>query len=809
MYTIVLALGVAWAQEAPASEAPAPEAPRHINAVLRHPVEPAYPAEAAGQSGELAIIVDVGPDGVVTNAVYASGPEVFAPAAIEAGRALIFTPATEGGVPVATRVSVRFAFTPPLEPATEPPGTVEELTVRGVRTLAELETHAVTTIDATELARTGGDDLGEAIGGVAGVAMARGNADSTKPIIRGQVERRLLVLFDGVRHESQKWGLDHATEIDPFAAGEISVIKGAAGVRYGPDAIGGVVLVEPPPLRVDAGVGGKVQLVGVSNGQRGVAAARLDGALTALPGFSWRVEGNYGRGAALSTPTYVLGNTGSQEWNAGATLGFARDIWSIETSWRHFDQRGGVCYCVRSGTPDDFLSQLEADAPINAELWETTYAIDRPYQSVTHDVATTSASVATDLGQVGVTYAFQSNRRQEFEQTRASITGPQYDFTLRTHSLDATFDHRSAALGPAALSGSLGVATSFQENVYSGLPLIPNFRAFQGGVFGTERLAFAAGAVEVGARYDHLSRTAWLTTSAFERALSRDTLEEGDCVRDEKSAACAASYDAGSVSVGGIWHLVPDHLDARLDLSSATRFPNADELYMNGSAPTFPVYALGDPGLGTETTWGASPTVGLRLPWIEAEASAYANYIDDYVYFAPELGDGGEILVDVTIQGAWPRFSYRPIDALFYGADGGVTVHPHETVSVGIQGALVRAVDLATDRGLVMVPADRLEATARYMPPLPVEEPFVELSAEYVFEQTRSDPTAELAPPPDGYLLLDAAIGASFRVGGRVLHAGVEARNLLNTRYRDYSSLLRYYADEPGREVRLRLGLDF
>jgi iron complex outermembrane receptor protein len=121
----------------------------------------------------------------------------------------------------------------------------------------------------------------------------------------------------------------------------------------------------------------------------------------------------------------------------------------------------------------------------------------------------------------------------------------------------------------------------------------------------------------------------------------------------------------------------------------------------------------------------------------------------------------------------------------------------------------VRAVDLATDRGLVMVPADRLEATARYMPPLPVEEPFVELSAEYVFEQTRSDPTAELAPPPDGYLLLDAAIGASFRVGGRVLHAGVEARNLLNTRYRDYSSLLRYYADEPGREVRLRLGLDF
>ncbi len=36
-----------------------------------------------------------------------------------------------------------------------------------------------------------------------------------------------------------------ATEIDPFSAGSISVIRGAAGARYGPDAIGGVILVEP------------------------------------------------------------------------------------------------------------------------------------------------------------------------------------------------------------------------------------------------------------------------------------------------------------------------------------------------------------------------------------------------------------------------------------------------------------------------------------------------------------------------------------------------------------------------------------
>ena len=70
-----------------------------------------------------------------------------------------------------------------------------------------------------------------------------------KPIIRGQDERRNLILFDRVRHAGQKWGVDHAPEIDPFAAGSITVIKGAGGIRWGPDAIGGVVLVDPLPLR--------------------------------------------------------------------------------------------------------------------------------------------------------------------------------------------------------------------------------------------------------------------------------------------------------------------------------------------------------------------------------------------------------------------------------------------------------------------------------------------------------------------------------------------------------------------------------
>lgn len=823
----IVATLIAFAPGALAQEpTPAPEdlptsEPVKVKPRLIEPETPDYPAEALPDrlTGRVTLKVTVAVDGTVTDVAYESGgPEVFVAPAIEAARRLRFDPGTRDGVPVPWRIAVHFDFAPPPDPAPPEPSPedhvpTEEIVVYGQRSLAASETHAVTTISVEDLERSGGDDLGETISDVPGVAMGRGNSDSTKPIIRGQVERRLLVLFDGVRHESQKWGLDHATEIDPFAAGEVHVIKGAAGVRYGPDAIGGVVLVEPPPLRADAGIGGKAQVVGSSNGLRGVAAARVDGASAALPGFAWRVEGNYARGAALSTPTYVLGNTASEEWNAGGKVGYSRGITQLEGSYRHFDLAGGVCYCVQSGSPEDFLSQLDADAPVGADIWTTTYEIGRPYQAVTHDIALARSTFSLGGGgKVKVTYAFQANLRQEFEPAREAITGPQYDFTLRTHSLDASLDHSEVGLRSVGwLRGGLGLAGTFQENVYRGLPLIPNFRSFQGGVYGFERLDTGPVEVEVGARYDHLSRTAYLTPSAFQRSVARDTLSVEDCEVGEDAASCPAAYDAASASLGGLWQVVPDRLEARVDLSTASRFPNADELYMNGSAPTFPVYALGDPSLGPETTWGTSPTLGLRLAWIEAEASTYLNYIDDYVYFAPELGDDGEPVVDVTIEGAFPRFAYRPIDALFYGFDGGVTLAPEAPVGLVLQGAVVRAVDAGTEGPLVMIPADRVEATARMAPRQigPFAESFAEVSGLYVFEQTHVDLDADLAPPPDAYFLLDAAVGAQLPLGKRTLKLGLEAHNILNARYRDYSSLLRYYADEPGRDVRLRVGLDF
>ena len=405
---------------------------------------------------------------------------------------------------------------------------------------AETHTHATTRLDAADLDRAAGQDLAESLSGVAGVTHARCGADNAKPIIRGQQERRLLLLYDGVRHESQKWGLDHAPEVDPFSAGAIEVVRGAAGVRYGPDAIGGVVLVEPKPMRSETGVDGEFGVVGVSNGRRGVVDVRLDGMAASTPGLSWRLHGNLSKGADLQTPTYVLGNTASQVWNADASVQQTFGRSSVKASYRHYDLSAGLCYCASNTSLDALRDPLALDQPVGSEDWVSTYEIGSPRQQVTHDLAMVRGVFGLANGAViRATYAFQVNHREEFEPTRGEVDTAQYDFSLRTHLVDGAFVQQDRVLGEQlTLEGGFGVDAGLQENIYQGLPLIPNFRSLSAGMYAHQRLVVEGAAVELGGRYDHQSRTSYLTSTAFRAHEARGTLAPEDCSLDDDVQRC-------------------------------------------------------------------------------------------------------------------------------------------------------------------------------------------------------------------------------------------------------------------------------
>ncbi|MGE0400291.1 MAG: TonB-dependent receptor [Kofleriaceae bacterium] len=667
-----------------------------------------------------------------------------------------------------------------------------------------------TVLTGAALERTRGRSFADALADVPGVAQLRSATGLGKPIVRGQYGRRLLTLVDGVRHRSQDWGIDHAPEIDPFIADKLTVVRGASGVRYGPDAIGGAILVDPPALRQTPGIEGEAHLIGLSNGAGGSTAARIQGAPRAIPELAWRTEASVRRLAASTTPDYALDNTGLFEWSAGATVGY-RGRGEYTLSYVRYQARIGVCTCLRIDSADDFFAQLESRRPIGVDSYRRDLAIERPYQAVSHDLAIARARWSVPGGELSARYAFQYDHRREYDIVRDAIDGPQYNFRLLTNDAEVSFDHRPLKISEDAhLRGSVGATGLAQWNRYTGLTLIPDFTAWSVGAFAIERLIAPQYEVEVGARLDTLSRSASFLRRDFLSLVRSDQIARDACSDSEAEFVdCDSSYRTLSTSAGALYRF--GDWSAKLDLSTASRAPNTDEQYLNGTSPTFPVLGLGKPDLGPETTYSASATVTHQSTHVAGELSAYANTIDDYIYFAPAIDANGDPIFDVLIRGTFPRFTTRAVDALFYGADGGVVVTPVTGLELGAQFSVVRARNRTDGGYLVFVPPDRARGSVTYRRSTlwGARNPYLSVAGTYVTRQRRFDVSADLSAPPPAYATLDAELGFESCVCEHALRFALQGTNLTNTRYRDYTSLLRYFADQPGWQLLFRMSFHF
>ena len=165
----------------------------------------------------------------------------------------------------------------------------------------------------------------------------------------------------------------------------------------------------------------------------------------------------------------------------------------------------------------------------------------------------------------------------------------------------------------------------------------------------------------------------------------------------------------------------------------------------------------------------------------------------------PDLADGRVGLIPFVAEG---------IQGGFRLSESGRLVNWLEVLG---QASLLRA-DNTTDNGpLAFVPPNRVRGalTFRREELFGFRNLYAEVSSTLVDRQRRFDINTDFAPPPDGYFLLGAEIGAERKAFGQRMKIALTGRNLTNQRYREYTSLLRYFADRPGLQAMLRLSLLF
>ena len=652
----------------------------------------------------------------------------------------------------------------------------------------KIQTETVSKLNDRQKEQNIGLSLGEGLSKIAGVNSIKNGPGIFKPIINGLHSNRILIQNNEVRQEGQQWGSEHGPEIDPFVVDEFLVVKGANSVRYGSDAMGGVIILNPKKLPDTIGINAQLNTAAFTNGRMGVLSGLVEGKFKKAESLSFRVQGTLKRAGNFKTPDYFLKNSGFAEKNYSATVQYQKNQLKAEIFYSRFNSKIGIFTGSHIGNITDLLAAIASDKLKPEFQTGFSYRIDRPYQTIVHDLA--KISIAKNDGKRGLfkaVYGLQNDLRKEFDKDKplndslAALNNPDLLFKIITHSIDLIWEQTNSL----KWKNSFGLSGMTQKNVWNGRFFIPNFRNYSGGIFAISQRNFKNITLEAGLRYDYK----WLI--AYRRFQTG-----GDVV------STITQYDSFSGSIGANYKPT-NQLTFKINVATAWKAPTANELYSNGLHHGSATVEIGDETLTKENSISSFFTTEYMSKKLNITVSAFSNHISNFIYLAPKVP------ATLTIKGAFPTYLYKQANVVLNGIDfsGKYMINP--AISFRNSTSLIWAYNKTIDDHLTQIAPSRIENGFDYaFETQKLQKAYLGFSVNTVFEQKRF-PTAaseqDYLNPPKGYSLLNFNAGSSINFRKQIIRVGISAENILNTKYRDYLNRFRYFADETGRSFSIKL----
>ena len=86
-----------------------------------------------------------------------------------------------------------------------------------------------------------------------------------------------------------------------------------------------------------------------------------------------------------------------------------------------------------------------------------------------------------------------------------------------------------------------------------------------------------------------------------------------------------------------------------------------------------------------------------------------------------------------------------------------------------------------------------------------LKENYLTINTEYNNKQWRVPANSDYLNPPKAFTLINLEVGSTLYFKKQAVQVGLSCNNLLNTSYRNYMNRFRYYSDEMGRNITLRI----
>jgi len=595
-------------------------------------------------------------------------------------------------------------------------------------------------------------NLIDALAKVPGVAQVTTGLSISKPVIRGLSYNRVVTIDNGVKQEGQQWGDEHGIEIDQFKANRVEVLKGAASLMYGSDALGGVInLLEPLPVS-DGEISGEFASNYATNNGLTANSVMLTGNQN---GLVWRGRATYKNAYSFKNPTGYFPNSGFNETDFSGMLGLNKSWGYAHLNFSTFRNNIGFYEPIF----DDEGNYVDEDGHLFSHDDFKRRSLAYPKQDVRHYKISLNNNVIIGNGNLKLDLAYQKNQRRELEDG----PNPSLFFNLDTYTGNARYylGHYNNWQPVFGVSAEVGHSDNRGEEF-----LIPAYDTYGVGGFAYLKKSWEQSTFHVGARYD------------FRKNVGKALEDEGEQIFE--AFHNQFSHVSGAL---GFTHQFSETLHFKANVGSAFRAPNPAELGSNGEHEGTFRYEIGNADLKPEKSYQVDAELAYGGRFINASVSVYNNYIHDFIYAAHH----GEFIADL------PVYNYGQVNAYLYGAEASFIVHPVSFIHFENTFGYTHAENTTLNRPLSFIPAATLRNELRYEPKiLHLQEPFVSVGIANYFKQNRVD--TEFETPTAGYTLLSASIGTTILAGKQPLKIYVSGNNLLNKKY--YDALSRF---KPGR----------
>jgi iron complex outermembrane receptor protein len=497
----------------------------------------------------------------------------------------------------------------------------------------------VAKVDRDQILKSGGGNLADALATVPGVSGSGFAAGASRPVIRGFDANRVRVLEDGIgSFDVSDIGPDHGVPIDPLSAQSIEVVRGAATLRYGSQAIGGVVnaIDNRVPLTLPTEtISGEFTGAYGTNAGLGQASASLD---TKLDDFAvhgdafWRHADDYDTPLGSQDNSFFRGDG----FSLGSSYFFGNDS-HTGAAIIHYDAKYGI--------PSD-----------------TTF-IDMRQTKV---LSRSSIDLDTGILQALNVDAGYANYSHEEKNPDGSVNS-----TFRDKEWDTRAEQVLGAIGPLANSA---IGVQYQNREFSALGedssyLFPTLTESVAGFAFTEmplgdRLHLQAGARVESVHVQGTPRSDLFTSLDFTPV----------------SGAVGVLFEAS------------DAIKLGLTVSSAARAPAQTELFARGAHDGPATFETGDPNLHLERANSVEGTLRVREDRFTFEGSVWASWFDNFIYgqlTGRTCDEDGNCAVGNA--GAFKELNYTQQGAAFWGAEGKGSYRLMDNLYADVQGDTVRA----------------------------------------------------------------------------------------------------------------------